>query len=147
MLNWIESHTLAVVIIEVLLVCMLGVIGFLIKRKYFKDEKFESIGSGGHGGNAKVIGQNGIAYGGNAGKGGIGGKGGDGGNAEAKGDNSFAMGGEGGDAGQSNGKGGKGGRGPAEVLGLPNIKLPDGTFLWDIGKGGDGGSAINEERI
>jgi hypothetical protein len=49
-----------------------------------------------------------------------------------------AMGGEGGEAGQAH-RGGRGDRSPAELLGLPNILLPDGTCPWDRGPGGDGG--------
>ncbi|MEK7106509.1 MAG: hypothetical protein AAB895_04115, partial [Patescibacteria group bacterium] len=58
---------------------------------------------------------------------------------ESFGNNSFAMGGEGGEAGQVD-RGGRGGRSPLEILGIPNTQLPDGTHLWDYGRGGDGGN-------
>lgn len=93
--------------------------------------------NGGRGGNAKVNGNYSTAIGGLGGGGGPFGKGGDGGNAEAIGDNCFAMGGEGGEAGQLD-RGGRGGRSPFEILGHENIQLPDGSFLWDKGRGGDG---------
>jgi hypothetical protein len=47
------------------------------------------------------------------------------------------MGGEGGEAGQHH-RGGRGGRSPLELLGMKNEQLPDGTWLWDYGRGGDG---------
>ncbi|KXJ98083.1 MAG: hypothetical protein UZ19_OD1000803 [Parcubacteria bacterium OLB19] len=75
------------------------------------------------------------------GGGGPGGKGGDGGSAEIVGDNGFAMGGEGGEAGQLD-RGGREGRSPLEISGVPNTQLPDGTHLWDYGRGGDGASPI-----
>lgn len=90
---------------------------------------------GGRGGNATVTGL-GTAMGGMGGGGGPGGAGGAGGDAALVG-RGFAMGGEGGEAGQGE-RGGRGGRSPAEVMGLPNILLPDGTHLWDRGRGGDG---------
>lgn len=94
------------------------------------------ISAGGKGGNASVKGS-GTAIGGKGGGGGPGGKGGDGGNAHVDGDG-FAMGGEGGEAGQLE-RGGRGGRSPLEILGFPNITLPDGSKLWEYGRGGDGG--------
>ena len=100
---------------------------------------------GGRGGNATASGINSRAIGGKGGGSGPYGTGGAGGDAETKGENSFSMGGEGGEAGQVD-RGGKGGRGPMEVLGIPNRQLPDGTWLWDIGKGGDGtGPTINNK--
>ena len=81
-------------------------------------------GGGGRGGSATVTGI-GTAIGGPGGAGGPGGKGGDGGDAALVGTGS-AMGGEGGEAGQAH-RGGRGGRSPAELLGLPNILLPDGN--------------------
>lgn len=94
-------------------------------------------GSGGAGGKATVSG-NGTALGGPGGKGGSFGQGGKGGDAHVKGDG-FAAGGEGGEAGQFD-RGGKGGRSAAEVHGIPNRQLPDGSWLWDYGRGGDGAS-------
>jgi len=94
-------------------------------------------GQGGAGGSASVAG-NGQAIAGRGGGGGVGGSGGKGGDANVNG-NGFAMGGEGGEAGQAD-RGGRGGRSPFEVMGLPNERLPDGTWLWDKGRGGDGGS-------
>jgi hypothetical protein len=78
----------------------------------------------------------GKAIGGAGGGGGVG-RGGDGGDAKVVGDG-MALGGEGGEAGQVD-RGGRGGRSPLEVLGVPNRQLPDGTWLWDYGRGGDGG--------
>jgi hypothetical protein len=92
-------------------------------------------GRGGKGGNARVKGD-GAAFGGRGGGSGVYGRGGDGGNAEIDGDG-FAMGGEGGEAGQID-RGGRGGRSPFEILGIPNEQLPDGSWLWDKGRGGDG---------
>lgn len=100
---------------------------------------------GGKGGNVKVEGNNSVAVGGIGGGDGPGGKGGDGGGVDAKGDNVFAMGGEGGEAGQAD-RGGRGGRSPMEILGVPNRKLPNGTHLWDYGKGGDGAGPKNSSK-
>lgn len=100
-------------------------------------------GQGGNGGNAKVCG-NGTAIGGSAGKGGNKrcGRGGNGGDASIMGDG-IAIGGTGGDAGRLDGTSAKGGMNVFEALGRPNIQLPDGTYLWDYGKGGDGASATS----
>ena len=98
---------------------------------------FAPTGSGGRGGSATVRG-NGIAIGGSGGNAGPGGAGGDGGSGYIEGDG-IALGGEGGEAGQLC-KGGKGGRSPMEAHGLPNRQLPDGSWLWDYGRGGDGAS-------
>jgi hypothetical protein len=35
-------------------------------------------------------------------------------------------------------RGGRGGRSGLELSGVPNIELPDGTRLWEYGRGGDG---------
>jgi hypothetical protein len=94
-------------------------------------------GQGGRGGNASV-GGHGTALGGKGGGAGLSGRGGDGGDAQVRGDG-IALGGEGGEAGQAD-RGGRGGRSPLEVLGIPNRQLPDGSWLWDYGKGGDGAS-------
>jgi hypothetical protein len=101
---------------------------------------------GGRGGNARV-GGSGVAVGGLGGRGGApgSGSGGDGGSAEVNGDG-FAMGGEGGEAGQGD-RGGRGGRGPLEVLGLPNQQLPDGRWLWDVGRGGGGAPSTKPDKI
>lgn len=95
------------------------------------------LGEGGAGGNAKV--GSGSAVGGKGGDGGVpgGSSGGAGGNAEVTG-HGFALGGEGGEAGQAD-RGGRGGRSPFETLGVPNHQLPDGRWLWEFGRGGDGG--------
>lgn len=96
-----------------------------------------SPGEGGAGGNAKAGG--GFATGGKGGGGGVpgGGSGGAGGNAEVSG-YGLAIGGEGGEAGQAD-RGGRGGRSPLEAHGIPNQQLPDGRWLWEFGRGGDGG--------
>ncbi|MBK5215642.1 MAG: hypothetical protein JJE53_02455 [Candidatus Pacebacteria bacterium] len=110
----------------------------------YLSRKKNETNNGGRGGNAKVNGNNSTAIGGLGGGSGSFGNGGDGGNAEAIGDNCFAMGGEGGEAGQLD-RGGKGGRSPFEILGHENIQLPDGSFLWDKGRGGDGaGPSVQE---
>ena len=106
-------------------------------------------GQGGRGGNAKV--GVGLAIAGQGGKGGpIGcGNGGDGGSAEVS-VNGIAIGGNGGDAGQANGVGGKGGAstlGPIlKAFGIPNIRLANGDWLYDAGKGGDGASARVKDK-
>ncbi|MBV9571931.1 MAG: hypothetical protein JO056_11890 [Alphaproteobacteria bacterium] len=98
-------------------------------------------GSGGEGGKATVIGKRSQAFGGPGGRGGPYGHGGKGGDAIVHGDDSVAQGGEGGEAGQAGGKGGRGGRSPAELRDLPNVQLPDGSHLWDYGRGGTGADA------
>lgn len=94
------------------------------------------FGSGGQGGDARVNGAGSFAMGGPGGHGGVG-PGGVGGGAQA-GPGVTSAGGEGGEAGQPNGRGGRGGRSGAEVMGVPNEPLPDGTHLWDYGRGGNG---------
>lgn len=121
----------------VFITVILTIIGILVTIYLSKKKKV--INNGGSGGNAKASGLNSSAIGGMGGGGGPGGKGGNGGSAEAFGDNSFVMGGEGGEAGQLD-RGGRGGRSPLEILGIPNSQLPDGTHLWDYGRGGDGAS-------
>jgi hypothetical protein len=106
-------------------------------RKQFLGIDCAEQSRGGRGGDAKV-GGHGTAVGGSGGAGGVGGSGGDGGRAEVNGDG-FAVGGEGGEAGHAD-RGGRGGRGPLEILGAPNRQLADGTWLWDFGRGGDGGT-------
>ncbi len=101
-----------------------------------------SAGSGGRGGSA-TVGGNGTAIGGSGGNGGVGGTGGDGGSGHVKGDG-IVLGGEGGEAGQLC-KGGKGGRSPVEAHDLPNRQLPDGSWLWDYGRGGDGASLTSDK--
>jgi hypothetical protein len=94
-----------------------------------------AIGPGGVGGDARASGAQSVAVGGPGGRGGIG-PGQEGGSVQA-GLGVTAAGGEGGEAGQP---GGRGGRSGAEVIGIPNVQLPDGTWLWDYGRGGNGGS-------
>ncbi len=122
---------------EPLVVCI-GCIATLITQLYAKKDN-----NGGNGGNVKVSGNNSVGIGGIGGGAGPGGKGGDGGSVEAFGDNAFALGGEGGEAGQTD-RGGRGGRSPFEILGYENIQLPDGSFLWDKGRGGDGGFDVQD---
>ena len=100
---------------------------------------FSKKNSGGAGGNATVSGS-GKALGGPGGKGGPFGQGGKGGDAHVQGDG-FAAGGEGGDAGQFDGSG-RGGRSAAEAHDILNRQLPDGSWLWDYGRGGDGVSSM-----
>lgn len=77
----------------------------------------------GRGGNATVSGS-GLAKGGAGGAPG----GGDGGSAYVGGDG-IALGGE---AGQAE----RGGRNPLQANGGPNAQMPDGTWIWDYGRGG-----------
>ena len=109
------------------------------QRKKSRQPVLPPAGQGGDGGKATVHGS-GTAIGGLGGGGGSpgGGYGGAGGGAEVHGDG-FAMGGEGGEAGQAD-HGGRGGRSPLEILGVPNQQLPDGRWLWEFGRGGDGGA-------
>lgn len=94
-------------------------------------------GQGGAGGSAHV-GGSGMAIGGRGGGGGPGGAGGAGGGGSVAGDG-VVIGGDGGEAGQVD-RGGRGGMSPLQRMGVPNEKLPDGTWLWDRGRGGDGGN-------
>jgi hypothetical protein len=96
------------------------------------------IGSGGAGGDAHADGPNSVAIGGPGGGGGVG-LGGPGGSVQA-GSGGLVAGGEGGEAGQPDGRGGRGGRNGLEAAGIPNRQLPDGIWLWDYGRGGNGGS-------
>lgn len=98
----------------------------------------ENIGSGGRGGEAKVVGRNSAAEGGAGGQGGLG-PGGPGGDAQVIGDNSFARGGDGGNAGQPDGRGGRRTMSPCERLNLP-------TFMWKYGYGGAGANAPEYDR-
>ncbi len=119
-------------------------IATIIISIYFGLKSKNKNSGGGRGGNAKVNGANSTAIGGLGGGGGLYGKGGDGGSAEVVGNNGFSMGGEGGEAGQLD-RGGRGGRSPMEILGIKNTQLPDGTFLWDYGRGGNGsGPAVQD---
>lgn len=97
-----------------------------------------SLGPGGPGGKATVIGRHSGAEGGFGGEGGLG-PGGPGGDATVTGDHSFARGGDGGNAGQPDGRGGKRTLGPAQRLGLP-------TSLWKYGYGGHGGDTPEYTR-
>lgn len=110
---------------------------------YNTESSIGLIGAGGKGGNA-IAEDNGFAKGGPGGRGGPWSPGGEGGDAHAKG-NATALGREGGEAGQYE-RGGKGGRSAAEVHGIPNSQLPDGSWLWDYGRGGDGASNKNLEK-
>jgi|SRR3989344_1988998 len=133
-------------LVEILIGLMIAIGGGLILYHVFGIGKTNKpVHKGGKGGDAKVSGNNSVAVGGIGGGAGPGGKGGDGGSAEVVGDNAFAMGGEGGEAGQAD-RGGRGGRSPLEILGVPNTKLPDGTYLWDYGKGGDGADPIHKSE-
>lgn len=95
-------------------------------------------GTAGRGGNAVVNGS-GTAIGGPGGESGPYGNGGEGGSATVNG-GGVAVGGEGGGAAQLD-RGGKGGRSGFEVSGTPNRQLPDGTWLHDYGRGGNGGNS------
>jgi hypothetical protein len=128
----------AKLVVEVVVGVTSHPIVLFIKKRLFGTTKAKQISmGGGKGGNATVRGQNSVAVGGAGGRGGPYGKGGDGGDAHVEGDNVFAMGGEGGEAGQLD-RGGRGGRSPFEILGAPNLYLPDGSRLWNYGRGGDG---------
>ncbi len=134
---WLAAvgFTLGAILIVVAVVLLLGSV--------FRGKPKEAISAapppsrGGSGGHARVAGS-GTAIGGAGGNAGApgAGQGGNGGSAEVEGDG-FALGGEGGEAGQAD-RGGRGGRSPLEVLGVPNQQLPDGSWLWDKGRGGDG---------
>jgi hypothetical protein len=95
------------------------------------------VGSGGHGGRARVQGDNSVAVGGGGGRGGIS-EGGRGGDAEAIGDNVAYAGGEGGEANQPDGRGGRGGRNGHFTLYGQDFQLPDGRWISEFGRGGDG---------
>lgn len=97
-----------------------------------------TLGPGGPGGNAKVVGQHSGAEGGAGGQGGIG-PGGPGGHADVKGDHSFARGGDGGNAGQPDGRGGPRTVSQGERLGLP-------TAMWPYGYGGRGANTPEYDR-
>lgn len=102
--------------------------------------KGEKVNYGGGKGGSATVNGNGTAIGGPGGGGGPYGPGGDGGEALVIGDG-FAAGGEGGEAGQID-RGGRGGRSGYEAAGLPNYQLPDGTWIYDYGRGGDGANPI-----
>ena len=132
------------------------VIGGLILYHFFGVGKSQKViqQKGGHGGNAKASGGNSTAIGGKGGSSGPGGKGGDGGGVEGVGDNTFAMGGDGGEAGQTD-RGGYGADAPLKVLQERNPDLAKEimeTFniskeeAGNIGKGGDGGSPIQQTQ-
>lgn len=53
-------------------------------------------------------------------------------------DDAVALGGCGGEAGQPDGRGGRGARNPLIELGLADFQLPDGRWLSEAGRGGDG---------
>lgn len=122
---------------------LLGVIGALLIVAAIiwnfagapKPAPSQAEGRGGAGGVASVSGD-GIGIGGKGGAGGVSGAGGTGGSATVSG-GGLAVGGEGGEAGQAD-RGGRGGRSGYGLLGLPDKQLPDGTWLSDAGRGGDG---------
>jgi hypothetical protein len=98
-----------------------------------------SIGPGGNGGDAHASGPDSLAIGGPGGNGGIG-LGGAGGSVQA-GPRSIAAGGEGGEAAQTDGRGGRGGRNGYDAAGFPDYQLPNGKWLSDYGRGGNGANA------
>lgn len=109
----------------------------------------ELLGKGGPGG--KGIGKDGgVGMGGKGGAGGLG-DGGAGGDGIGEGPGSMGLGGEGGSSTQPDGTPGHGGRSPMEVLHekfpdnpmYQNRLLPDGTMLWDKGRGGQAGAGEN----
>ncbi len=92
---------------------------------------------GGDGGNAEVEGNDSRAIGGPGGRGGLG-EGGRGGDAVARGEKVLVVGGEGGEANQPDGRGGRGGRSGFHFAGKEDMQLPDGRWLSEFGRGGDG---------
>ena len=102
------------------------------------------FGSGGQGEDARANGAGSFAMGGPGGHGGVG-PGRAGGGAQG-GPGVTSAGGEGGEAGQPDGRGGRGGGSGAEVMGAPNVPLPDGTHLWDYGRGGNGANTPEYSR-
>ena len=90
------------------------------------------MAQGGKGGDVKVVGKRGKAYGGPGGAGGPGeGAAGAGGGAVVVGDDAVAQGGPGGNCGTPDGRGGRRTQSPAQ---LQNAS----TFLWAFGYGGAG---------
>ena len=102
-----------------------------------KDEARNLLG--GTGGEARASGR-GLAIGGPGGAAGPYGSGGRGGDAHAFGEG-IAVGGEGGHG------DGRGGRSGAEVLGVPNERMPDGSWLWDYGRGGNSYPVVRKRDV
>jgi hypothetical protein len=96
------------------------------------------VGPGGLGGDANIEGDRSLAVGGRGGRGGLG-PGGPGGKAETRGDDAVSIGGEGGEANQVDGRGGRGGRSGYLLSERPDFQLPDGRWISEFGRGGDGG--------
>lgn len=98
-----------------------------------------SHGPGGRGGNAMAHGRGSGAIGGRGGRGGAasGGAGGDASNSWGSG---IVQGGGGGEAGQIDGRGGRGGY-TIERGGPHDHQLPDGRWLSDFGRGGNGANS------
>jgi hypothetical protein len=107
----------------------------------FVSNHFFGTGRGGGNGGKATVNGSGTAIGGPGGGGGPSGIGGAGGDAIVNGDG-FAAGGGGGEAGQVD-RGGRGGISGYEAAGLPNFQLPDGRWIYDIGRGGDGGGPVS----
>lgn len=103
---------------------------------------------GGHGGGAAVVGNYSKAFGGPGGRGGLG-PGQDGGHANAIGDNMLVAGGEGGEAGQRDGRGGRGGRSGWEVFNARGDRPAEGLYKHlgiDLSKYGRGGDGANSTQ-
>lgn len=109
---------------------------------------------GGHGGSAEIVGNSGIAVGGNGGRGGAPGcgQGGNGGSAHCSDDTNcitaYVRGGDGGDAGRP-ARPSLGGVSPLCYMDLPLLHLPGMTDIYGIpqpGKGGDSHLAYIEHQ-
>lgn len=100
----IPSNFRKIAVFVILIFSLIGACLLLWPSK--AKELLNSISPSGHGGNARVVGQNSRAEGGTGGEGGAI-PGGNGGNAEAIGENSYARGGDGGNAPQPDGRGGR----------------------------------------
>ena len=103
-----------------------------------------NVGPGGKGGDATVLGNRSYAHGGMGGRGGVG-EGGPGGDAAVQADDTLMVGGNGGEAGQPDGRGGRGGSSPWLTLGAPDFQLPDGRWISEFGRGGDGAHSPQHE--
>jgi hypothetical protein len=98
-----------------------------------------SIALGGTGGNAEAAGPGSYAAGGPGGRGGAI-PGGPGGNAVASG-GGMALGGQGGEAPQPDGRGGRGVQNGLIAHGFPDQLLPNGHWISEYGRGGNGSNA------